>query len=55
MTDTKVTLQDQVDALIKKAVDSFQSDEALRFSQAALNIAHTKDVMVDKYLGTSKK
>ena len=38
-------LQKTVDALLKKAMDSYESENALRYSQAALNAAHTKHAL----------
>lgn len=35
----------QVNALIKKAVDANHCDEAMRFSQAALNASHAHQVL----------
>lgn len=35
-------LQKTVDDLLKKAIEAKTSDDALRFTQAALNAAHTK-------------
>lgn len=43
MTD----LQKTVDALLKKAVATDKPDEALKFSQAALNAAHTMHALID--------
>lgn len=40
-------LEDNVQKLLKKAADAERSEDALRFSQAALNSAHTKHAMVD--------
>ena len=40
-------LQKQVDDLIAKAASADKSEDALRFSQAALNAAHTKHALVD--------
>ncbi len=40
-------LHKQVAALIAKAVDSSNSGDALRWSQAALNAAHTKHALTD--------
>ena len=41
MTD----LQNTVDALLAKAKEAKDSGDALRFSQAALNAAHTKHAL----------
>lgn len=41
MTDIKQI----VDTLLEKAAKTEKSDEALRFSQAALNAAHTKHAL----------
>lgn len=38
-------IQKIVDTLLEKAAQTEKSDEALRFSQAALNAAHTKHVL----------
>jgi len=38
-------LQNTINALLKKATDAERSEDALRFSQAALNAAHTKHAM----------
>lgn len=38
-------LQATVDALLKKAADAHDSTDAVRYSQAALNAAHTKDAL----------
>ncbi len=38
-------LQKIVDTLLDKAAQTEKSDEALRFSQAALNAAHTKHAL----------
>ena len=38
-------LQKIVDALLKKAEDTTVSSDALRFTQAALNAAHTKHAL----------
>ena len=38
-------LQKTVDALLKKARDAYESKNALRYSQAALNAAHTKHAL----------
>lgn len=43
MTD----LQSKVDNLVAKAADADKADDALKFSQAALNAAHTKHAMLD--------
>ena len=41
------SLQDQVDAMIAKAASAEKSEDALKFSQAALNAAHTKHALVE--------
>lgn len=41
------SLQKQVDDLIKKAVESLTAESALKYSQAALNVAHTKHALFD--------
>jgi hypothetical protein len=41
-------LQKTVDALLEKAGNAHDSADALRFSQAALNAAHTKHAL-DKH------
>jgi hypothetical protein len=38
-------LQQTVDSLLKKAASTDKSDDALRFSQAALNAANTKHAL----------
>lgn len=43
MTD----LQQKVDALLNKAASAEKSEDALRFSQAALNAANTKHALGD--------
>lgn len=43
MTD----LQQKVDALLSKAASAEKSEDALRFSQAALNAANTKHALGD--------
>lgn len=43
MTD----LQKQVDTMIEKAASAERSEDALRFSQAALNAANTKNAMAE--------
>lgn len=43
MTD----LQRYVDVLLDKARTAEKSEDALRFSQAALNAAHTKHALAD--------
>jgi uncharacterized protein YecT (DUF1311 family) len=40
-------LNKTVDALLKKAAETDKPDEALKFSQAALNAAHTKHALID--------
>ena len=40
-------LQKHVDDLVEKAAAAPESTDSLRFSQAALNVAHTKNAMVD--------
>lgn len=40
-------LQKNVEELISKAVKSDKSEDALRFSQAALNVANTKHALTD--------
>jgi len=44
MTDD---LQQKVDTLINKATAAEKSEDALRFSQAALNAAHTKHALAE--------
>lgn len=39
-------LQMTVDALLDKAVDATKSEDALRFSQAALNAANTMHALI---------
>lgn len=41
-----MTLEEIVDALLAKAVDAHASEQALRFSQAALNAAHTRNALI---------
>ena len=43
MTD----LQTKVDQLLEKAATANKSEDALRFSQAALNAANTKHALAD--------
>lgn len=43
MTD----LQQKVDEMLVKAASAQKSEDALRFSQAALNAAHTKHALAD--------
>ena len=43
MTD----LQAKVDKLLDKATEAQKSEDALRFSQAALNAAHTKHALAE--------
>jgi hypothetical protein len=43
----KKELKDVVDALLDKAAKCNKSDDALRYSQAALNAAHTKHALED--------
>lgn len=43
MTD----LQNRVDAMLSKAASAEKSEDALRFSQAALNAAHTKHALAE--------
>ena len=38
-------LKEQVNKMIDKAASAEKSEDALRFSQAALNVAHTKNVL----------
>ncbi len=45
MTDV---VQKTVEALLAKAAKAQRADEAMRFSQAALNAAHVKHAMVDR-------
>ena len=40
-------LEKQVAGLIAKAAQSEKSEDALRFSQAALNAAHTKHALAE--------
>lgn len=40
-------LKAQVDKMIDKAASAEKSEDALRFSQAALNAAHTKHALAD--------
>ena len=40
-------LKNQVETLIKKATAAEKSEDALRFSQAALNAAHTKHALAE--------
>lgn len=40
-------IEKQVEKLIVKAVESDKSEDALRFSQAALNAAHTKHALAE--------
>lgn len=40
-------LQKNVDSLIEKAASADKSEDALRFSQAALNAAHTKHALAE--------
>lgn len=42
-------LQKNVDVLVSKAVSADKSEDALRFSQAALNAAHTKHALGDQF------
>lgn len=42
-----LNLQEKVDTLIGKAASAEKSEDALRFSQAALNAAHTKHALVE--------
>jgi hypothetical protein len=42
-------LNDKVNKLIDKAVSASKSEDALRFSQAALNAAHTKHALDTLY------
>jgi hypothetical protein len=39
--------KDSVESLIKKAAEAHESEDALRFSQAALNAAHALVVVSD--------
>lgn len=39
------TIEDKVEQLIKKAAEATDKDEAMRFSQAALNAAHAIQVL----------
>ena len=41
------TLQEQVDKLIERAASTDKSEDAMRFSQAALNAANTKKSIAD--------
>lgn len=41
----KSTVKTQIDSLSKSATDSNNGVEALQFSQAALNLAHTLEVL----------
>ena len=43
MTDLKTN----VDKLIQKAADANNPDDAMRYSQAALNAAHTKHALAN--------
>lgn len=40
-------LEKQVEALLEKAVNSLTADGALKYSQAALNAAHTKHALIE--------
>jgi precorrin isomerase len=40
-------LENQVNELIVKATGTPKSEDALRFSQAALNVAHTKHALAE--------
>ena len=46
-------LQQKVDEMINKAAKAEKSEDALRFSQAALNAAHTKHAMRESALPKS--
>lgn len=46
---TTSSLQEKVDKLLEHAAASGDSQDALRFSQAALNAAHTKHAMAELY------
>lgn len=43
-----MNLQTSVDRLISKAAEAEKSEDAIRFSQAALNISHTKHALADQ-------
>ena len=43
MTD----LKQKVDMMLEKAASAEKSEDALKFSQAALNAAHTKHALAD--------
>lgn len=45
-------LQKTVDEMLKKAAKADKSEDALRFSQAALNAAHTKHALAPLAGGT---
>lgn len=40
------SLKEIVDVLLKKAASAEKSEDALRFSQAAVNAAHTKHALL---------
>ena len=42
-------LEKAVESLLKKAAHTVNSAEALRFSQAALNVAHVKHVLAQTH------
>jgi cellobiose-specific phosphotransferase system component IIA len=44
MSDTK----NHVDTLVAKAADAKTADDAMKFSQAALNVAHAQQTLVRK-------
>ncbi len=46
MSGINVDVKDAIEDLAKKAKEANKSDEALRFSQAALNLAHVRATMV---------
>lgn len=46
---TTSSLQEKVDKLLERAAMAEDSADALRFSQAALNAAHTKHAMAELY------
>jgi hypothetical protein len=43
--ETKTTIQDAIEMLARRIKDDVKSEDALRFTQAALNLAHTEQVL----------
>jgi hypothetical protein len=43
--EAKKTIEDAIEMLARRIKDDVKSEDALRFTQSALNLAHTKAVL----------